>query len=55
MAFLENRWLIAIVGLMVFYMAYKLFSSISKNEKVYQEQIDKVISSEENKVKGRFE
>jgi len=55
MDFLENKWLIAIIGFAVFYLAYKIFSGVNKNEKLYQEHLDKIITSDENKVKGRFE
>jgi uncharacterized membrane protein len=55
MEFLETRLLIAVVGLAAFYIAYRMFSGIGKNERVYKESLNKVLTSDEYKVKGRFE
>ncbi|MBS3132862.1 hypothetical protein J4470_01875 [Candidatus Woesearchaeota archaeon] len=59
MEFLDNKLLIAVVGLVAFYLAYKFFSlsnkSDNKSERIYQEHLDKILKSDEYKVKGRFE
>jgi len=52
--FAENKMLLVFVGLAAFYLAYRLFS-INKSEKPYQEHLDKIMDSDEYKVKGRFE
>jgi len=55
MAYLENKWLIAFIGLALVYLAIRIFSAAGKTQKVYQESVDKIMNSDEHKVKGRFE
>jgi len=55
MAIVENRWIIALIGLAVVYLGYRIFTAVSKSQKLYQENVDKIINSDEYKVKGRFE
>tara|TARA_Y100000310_G_scaffold343707_1_gene452604 strand:+ start:5284 stop:5526 length:243 start_codon:yes stop_codon:yes gene_type:complete len=53
--FAENKMFLVLFGLAIFYLAYKMLSRTSKTEKSYRESIDKILNSDEHKVKGRFE
>ena len=55
MAIVENKLLLVLIGLTVVYIAYKLFFTVNKSSKLYEENLDKVMNSDEYKVKGRFE
>ncbi len=55
MAFFENKLLIALAGFTVFYLVYRLFFSVDKADKIYKETVENIMTSEEYKVKGRFE
>ncbi|MBI2664454.1 hypothetical protein HYX10_03880 [Candidatus Woesearchaeota archaeon] len=58
MAFLESfadsRLLLLAAGLVAFYLGYRLFSG-SRPQRPYQEKINKILTADEFKVKGRFE
>lgn len=51
----DNRWLVAVIGLAVAYLVFRLFVSAGKNERRYQQHLNKIINSDDYKVKGRFE
>ncbi len=55
MAFFENKLLLVLVGVTVFYLVYRLFFAVDKADKLYQETVENIVNSEEYKVKGRFE
>ena len=55
MALIEDKILVAVIGLAAFYLAYRIFSGVSKSSKPNRDYLDKVLTSEEYKVKGRFE
>ena len=55
MAIVENKLIFAVIGILAAYLLIKMFSKASKSEKVYEKQLDKILNSDENKVKGRFE
>ncbi len=55
MALFENKLLLLLVSVTIFYLVYKLFFAADKTDKLYQETVEKILNSEENKVKGRFE
>jgi len=49
-----NKLMLVAIGLLVFYIAFRVFGS-KKVEKPYQQHLDKILNSDEYKVKGRFE
>jgi len=53
--FAENKMLLIFIGLAIFYLGYRLFYSTRKAGNPYQENLDKIMNSDEYKVKGRFE
>ncbi len=55
MAFFENKLLLALVGVTVIYLVYRLFFSVDKADKLYQETVENIMNSDEYKVKGRFD
>ncbi len=55
MALVENKLLLALVGLAVVYIAYRLLFAADRTDKLYQETMESILNSEEYKVKGRFE
>jgi len=55
MAFSTDQLLYAAVGLAAIYLIFRLVLKATKNQRNYQQQLEKVITSDEYKVKGRFE
>jgi len=55
MAIVENKLIFALIGILAAYLLIKMFNKASKTEKGYEKQLDKILNSDENKVKGRFE
>ena len=55
MIFEDNKWLIAVIGLAVAYLVFRLLVNAGKSERRYQQHLDKILNSEDYKVKGRFE
>ena len=51
----DNRWLLAVIGLAVAYLVFRLLIRVGKSEKRYQQHLEKIINSDDYKVKGRFE
>ncbi len=52
---IEIRFLIALTAIIVIFAAYKFFMMMNKNNRLYQSEIERVLNSDEFKVKGRFE
>ena len=55
MIFEDSKWLIAIIVLAIAYLTFRIFIGSNKNQKRYQQHIEKILNSEEYKVKGKFE
>ncbi len=55
MAFFEDKLLLVVIGVAIFYFVYRLFFAVGKADKLYQETVKKIMNSEEYKVKGRFD
>ena len=55
MEFLDHRLLIALAVLAGAYALFRIFAASGKNSRLYEQEIEKIMNSEENKVKGRFE
>jgi hypothetical protein len=53
--FLDNRLVIGISTLIVAFIIYKVIISFAKKTSDYEKELEKVITSEEFKVKGRHE
>lgn len=51
----ENRLLIAVIGLAVAYLVFRLLVSAGRNGKRYQQHLDNILNSDDYKVKGKFE
>jgi len=51
---MENRLLFGIYVVLGFYILYKLYELMNKPTS-YKDEVDKILSSEKYKVKGRFE
>ncbi len=53
---LNNKLLLALLGGAAFYLAFRaMFGSASRKSSTYHKEIERIINSDENKVKGRFE
>lgn len=52
---MENRYLIAVYIFLLVYLSYKIYSYFSEKNKKFEREIKEVLTSEEFKVKGRFE
>ena len=55
MEFLNNKLLIALVVAVSVYALVRLFLTANKSNKVYKQQVEQILNSDEHKVKGRFE
>ena len=55
MAIVDTRLMIGLVAVGILYLSFKLFLAANKNNRLYKDELDKVVSSDEYKVKGRFE
>ena len=55
MAFFEDKLILVFAGVAFFYLIYRLFFAVEKADKLYQETVEKIVNSEEYRVKGRFD
>ena len=52
---IESKYMIGLAAILILYIAIKLFTAMNKNDRLYQNEIEQVLNSEEHQVKGRFE
>lgn len=52
---MENKLVFIISALIASYILYRLLSSFNKGSSDYQKSVEELLSSEEYKVKGRYD
>ena len=52
----EDKFLFGIVALALVYLAYRVFLAMApRKDNLYEQQMQRILNSEEYKVKGKFE